>query len=124
MGCNLGVVALLSRYWKCGNVLHKSYLINSIIFEGLNNCCIFIFASILTCEFVCMRTLAEVVTVMMFFQACISANRVLVQEGVHDQFLAALKEAVKQQTVVGDGMKDGVTVGPLINATQLKRVRM
>ncbi|XP_045134855.1 succinate-semialdehyde dehydrogenase, mitochondrial-like isoform X2 [Portunus trituberculatus] len=55
-------------------------------------------------------------------QTCISANRVLVQEGVHDQFLAALKEAVEQQTVVGDGMKDGVTVGPLINAAQLKRV--
>uniref|UniRef100_A0A0P4VZV5 Succinate-semialdehyde dehydrogenase n=2 Tax=Scylla olivacea TaxID=85551 RepID=A0A0P4VZV5_SCYOL len=54
-------------------------------------------------------------------QTCISANRVLVQEGVHDQFLAALKEAVEQR-VVGDGLKDGVTMGPLINATQLKRV--
>ncbi|KAG0718783.1 Succinate-semialdehyde dehydrogenase, mitochondrial [Chionoecetes opilio] len=54
-------------------------------------------------------------------QACISANRVLVQEGVYDEFLAALKQAV-EQTVVGDGLKKGVNIGPLINANQLKRV--
>lgn len=66
--------------------------------------------------------MVQVVTLMISFQTCISANRVLVQEGVHDHFMAALKEAVKQ-IVVGDGMKDGVNLGPLINITQLKRVR-
>lgn len=55
-------------------------------------------------------------------QACISANRILVQAGVYDEFMAALKEAVEQR-VVGNGLKEGVNIGPLINASQLKRVK-
>ncbi len=57
------------------------------------------------------------------FQTCISANRILVQAGIHDEFLAMLKEAVEQKLVVGDGMAEGVNIGPLINASQLKKVR-
>lgn len=60
---------------------------------------------------------------ILLLQTCISANRVLVQAGVYDEFLAALKEAV-EKSVVGDGLKEGVNIGPLINANQLKRVRM
>ncbi len=44
------------------------------------------------------------------------------QTKVYDQFLAELKEAVKKRLVVGNGMDDGVNVGPLINASQLKKV--
>ncbi|XP_050714474.1 succinate-semialdehyde dehydrogenase, mitochondrial-like isoform X3 [Eriocheir sinensis] len=56
-------------------------------------------------------------------QTCISANRVLVQAGVYEQFLALMKETVEQRLVVGDGMDEGVNVGPLINASQLKKVQ-
>lgn len=56
------------------------------------------------------------------FQTCISANRVLVQAGVYEQFLALLKETMQQRLMVGDGMDDGVNIGPLINTSQLKKV--
>lgn len=34
-----------------------------------------------------------------------------------------LKKAVEQTFVVGDGMDEGVNIGPLINASQHKKVR-
>lgn len=55
-------------------------------------------------------------------QACISANRILVQSGVYDQFLEQLKEAVSKQLVVGDGFDKGVNQGPIINQSQLNKV--
>jgi succinate-semialdehyde dehydrogenase/glutarate-semialdehyde dehydrogenase len=45
----------------------------------------------------------------------------LVHERVHDSFAAALKIAV-QKLVVGNGLTEGVTQGPLINASALKKV--
>jgi len=47
-------------------------------------------------------------------QTCVCANRILIQEGVYDEFAAKLAEAVKGLKV-GDGSDDGVTIGPLIN---------
>ncbi|MBE9603545.1 NAD-dependent succinate-semialdehyde dehydrogenase [Acetobacteraceae bacterium H6797] len=54
-------------------------------------------------------------------QTCVCANRVLVQDGVYDAFAAKLKAAVEKMKV-GDGMEEGVTQGPLINADAVKKV--
>jgi succinate-semialdehyde dehydrogenase/glutarate-semialdehyde dehydrogenase len=47
-------------------------------------------------------------------QTCVCANRLLVQDGVYDDFAARLVAAVGKLKV-GDGLADGVTQGPLIN---------
>ena len=44
-------------------------------------------------------------------QTCISANRMLVQEGIYDDFLARFTEAVRALKVA-DGFAEGVNVGP------------
>ena len=54
-------------------------------------------------------------------QTCVCANRLLVQAGVYDTFAAKLKEAVAKLKV-GNGMEDGVTQGPLINADAVAKV--
>jgi len=54
-------------------------------------------------------------------QTCVCANRIYVQEGVYDAFAAKLAEAVKKLKV-GDGVEEGVTTGPLINAAAVKKV--
>ncbi|MGY0217467.1 NAD-dependent succinate-semialdehyde dehydrogenase [Endozoicomonadaceae bacterium StTr2] len=55
-------------------------------------------------------------------QTCICANRLLVQRGVYDEFAARLEQAVKQLQV-GNGMDEGVTIGPLINEGAANDVR-
>src|SRR5438876_1481232 len=54
-------------------------------------------------------------------EACTSANRFYVHEKVHDEFAKKLtaKMAVLK---VGNGLDDGVTVGPLVNADAKKKV--
>ncbi len=47
-------------------------------------------------------------------QTCVCANRILVQESVFDIFAEKLVAAAKTLTM-GDGVKPGVTMGPLIN---------
>jgi succinate-semialdehyde dehydrogenase/glutarate-semialdehyde dehydrogenase len=54
-------------------------------------------------------------------QTCISANRILVQEGVHDEFVARLTEAVTRLKV-GVGTEPDVNVGPLIDDQALAKV--
>ncbi|MBC7637487.1 MAG: NAD-dependent succinate-semialdehyde dehydrogenase [Acetobacteraceae bacterium] len=54
-------------------------------------------------------------------QTCVCANRMLVQDGVYDAFTAKLLVAV-EALKVGDGMEDGVTQGPLINAAAVAKV--
>ncbi|MBV8576399.1 MAG: NAD-dependent succinate-semialdehyde dehydrogenase, partial [Acetobacteraceae bacterium] len=54
-------------------------------------------------------------------QTCVCANRILVQEGVYEAFAAKLKAAVEKMKV-GNGMEEGVTQGPLINAEAVKKV--
>ena len=54
-------------------------------------------------------------------QTCVCANRLLVQSGVYDAFAAKLKEAVSRLKV-GNGMDEGVTQGPLINADAVTKV--
>lgn len=45
-------------------------------------------------------------------QACISANRVFVQSGIHDKFIEVLASKTKQLQV-GHGIEDGTTMGPV-----------
>ena len=54
-------------------------------------------------------------------QTCVCANRLLVQEGVYDAFAAKLAVAVSKLKV-GNGVSEGVTTGPLINAAAVKKV--
>jgi succinate-semialdehyde dehydrogenase / glutarate-semialdehyde dehydrogenase len=54
-------------------------------------------------------------------QTCVCANRLLVQEGVYDQFAEKLAAAVGKLKV-GNGVGDGITTGPLINAAAVKKV--
>jgi acyl-CoA reductase-like NAD-dependent aldehyde dehydrogenase len=54
-------------------------------------------------------------------QACIAANRVLVQEGVYQKFADKLAEKVKSNLVCGHGTDAKATVGPLINKAGLDK---
>ena len=54
-------------------------------------------------------------------QTCVCANRILVQDSVYDAFAAKLVAKVKVFKV-GNGMEEGVTQGPLIDAQALKKV--
>jgi succinate-semialdehyde dehydrogenase/glutarate-semialdehyde dehydrogenase len=47
-------------------------------------------------------------------QTCVCANRILVQEGVYDEFAEKLMQATGALKL-GNGIDDGVTMGPLIN---------
>ncbi|MFD1797683.1 NAD-dependent succinate-semialdehyde dehydrogenase [Paracoccus aurantiacus] len=54
-------------------------------------------------------------------QTCVCANRIYVQSGVYDAFAEKLAAAVEKLRV-GDGLDDGITTGPLINADALDKV--
>ncbi len=54
-------------------------------------------------------------------QTCISANRLLVQEGVYDDFLDRFTAAVARLKV-GSGLEPGVQVGPLIDEQAVEKV--
>ena len=54
-------------------------------------------------------------------QTCVCANRIFVQDGIYDDFAAALTEEVKKMRL-GDGMEAGVNIGPLIDAAALEKV--
>ena len=47
-------------------------------------------------------------------QTCVCANRMFVQSGIHDKFVAALAEKVAEMKV-GDGFEEGVVQGPIID---------
>ena len=54
-------------------------------------------------------------------QTCICSNRIFVQEAVYDEFATKFAEAVKQQKL-GNGMDEGVVIGPLIEESAVKFV--
>jgi succinate-semialdehyde dehydrogenase/glutarate-semialdehyde dehydrogenase len=54
-------------------------------------------------------------------QTCISANRMLVQDGIYDDFVDAFTSAVSKLKV-GSGLEEGVNVGPLIDTAGLEKV--
>ncbi|NSY37806.1 NAD-dependent succinate-semialdehyde dehydrogenase [Leisingera sp. ANG59] len=55
-------------------------------------------------------------------QTCVCANRIYVQAGVYDAFAEKLKAAVEKMNV-GDGLKDGIHFGPLINKEAVEKVQ-
>ncbi|MDF3062452.1 MAG: NAD-dependent succinate-semialdehyde dehydrogenase [Microvirga sp.] len=54
-------------------------------------------------------------------QTCISANRILVQSGIHDAFVERLAAAAGQLKV-GNGLDPAVSIGPLIEPAGLAKV--
>lgn len=54
-------------------------------------------------------------------QTCVCANRLYVQDSVFDAFASKLQAAVATLKV-GDGMLEGITTGPLINAEAVAKV--
>ncbi|MEX0624005.1 MAG: NAD-dependent succinate-semialdehyde dehydrogenase [Saccharospirillum sp.] len=54
-------------------------------------------------------------------QTCVCVNRFLVQDGVYDRFAKAMAEA-SAGLKVGNGMDDGITIGPLINEAGVEKV--
>ena len=52
-----------------------------------------------------------------------SANRILVQEGVYDEFVKILGQKMNEKLKVGNGMDAGTTQGPLINNRAVEKVR-
>ncbi|MFI0473723.1 NAD-dependent succinate-semialdehyde dehydrogenase [Halomonas sp. HMF6819] len=55
-------------------------------------------------------------------QTCVCTNRFLVQDGVYDAFVEKLAARV-QALKVGDGLKEGSTIGPLINQAAVDKVQ-
>ncbi len=55
-------------------------------------------------------------------QTCVCANRIYVQDGVYDAFAARLR-AVVSQLQVGNGLDEGVSLGPLIDSRALAKVQ-
>jgi succinate-semialdehyde dehydrogenase/glutarate-semialdehyde dehydrogenase len=54
-------------------------------------------------------------------QTCVCANRILVQDGVYDQFADKLATAVAELRV-GNGLEEGTSQGPLIDMNALSKV--
>ena len=54
-------------------------------------------------------------------QTCVCANRIYAQDGIYDEFVSRLSQAVSGLKV-GNGMDDGVTQGPLINPAAIDKV--
>lgn len=55
-------------------------------------------------------------------QTCVCANRILVQDGVYDAFSERLAAAASK-LVVGDGLTDGTTIGPMINRAGIDKIQ-
>ena len=55
-------------------------------------------------------------------QTCVCSNRILVQEGIYDEFVTRLADAVKTLNV-GNGMEEGINQGPLISQKALDKVK-
>lgn len=54
-------------------------------------------------------------------QSCIAANRVMVQDGIYDALAQRLAERVAGLKV-GNGLDDGVQIGPMIDAAAVEKV--
>lgn len=54
-------------------------------------------------------------------QTCVCANRIYVQAGIYDAFAEKLAEKIKGLTS-GNGMEEGVVIGPLINEKAVAKV--
>ena len=55
-------------------------------------------------------------------QRCTATSRLILQDGIHDEFLEMLKVRAKA-LVLGDGRKAGTDVGPVIHAESLAKIQ-
>ncbi len=53
-------------------------------------------------------------------QRCTASSRLIVTDGIHDRFVAAVTERLKALKV-GDPLKEGTQIGPVVDASQLKQ---
>ena len=53
-------------------------------------------------------------------QRCTASSRVIVTEGIHDRFVAAVGERLRS-IVVGDALEAGTHIGPVVDESQLKQ---
>ncbi|MDO8358730.1 MAG: aldehyde dehydrogenase family protein [Devosia sp.] len=70
-----------------------------------------------------LKVAVETVTQSAFFstgQRCTASSRVIVTEGIHDRFVDALCERVKNLKV-GNAMEKGIEIGPVVDPGQLKQ---
>jgi succinate-semialdehyde dehydrogenase/glutarate-semialdehyde dehydrogenase len=54
-------------------------------------------------------------------QTCVCSNRLFVQEGIYDEFVEKLVRATADLSV-GDGMQEGIAIGPLVNTRAVNDV--
>ena len=55
-------------------------------------------------------------------QRCTATSRLILQDGIHDAFIARLKERASQLSL-GDGRKAGTDVGPVIHAESVTKIQ-
>lgn len=55
-------------------------------------------------------------------QTCVCANRIFVQDGIYDAFAEKLAAAAAN-LVLGDGLTDGTTIGPMINRAAIDKIQ-
>jgi len=55
-------------------------------------------------------------------QICTATSRILVQEGVYDQFITAFKKQVTETSKIGDPFSDSTFQGPQVTKQQYERV--
>lgn len=55
-------------------------------------------------------------------QVCTATSRILVQEGIYDNFVKSFKDYVSKASVVGDPFKDDTFQGPQVTKAQFERV--
>ncbi|MGZ9072885.1 MAG: aldehyde dehydrogenase family protein, partial [Rhodoplanes sp.] len=53
-------------------------------------------------------------------QRCTASSRLIVQDGIHDRFVAALTERVAALKV-GDALEPGIDLGPVVSTSQLEQ---
>jgi acyl-CoA reductase-like NAD-dependent aldehyde dehydrogenase len=51
-------------------------------------------------------------------QRCTASSRLIVEQGIHERFVAGLTEAMRAQ-VIDDARRPGTTIGPVVDARQL-----
>ncbi|MBI3906355.1 MAG: aldehyde dehydrogenase family protein, partial [Pseudomonas fluorescens] len=55
-------------------------------------------------------------------QTCVCANRLYIQDGIYDAFVEKLTAAVARLNI-GNGLENGITTGPLIDAKAMAKVQ-
>jgi acyl-CoA reductase-like NAD-dependent aldehyde dehydrogenase len=56
-------------------------------------------------------------------EVCTAGSRLLVHESVHEEVVIRLLAQINEKTVIGDPLDEATTLGPLVDAEQLKRVQ-